>query len=565
MTEQDVQQTDMVEAPINNEAPEAPVIPPVALLAVAGVALLVAISTALVTGQFGVIGWAALAITLLSLVLVVVLAPQQVVDALRGRTLRFGGTSVLVTVIFLAVLMTVYWFVATLDLTRDLTQTSQFSLDDTNRSAIEVYAADPTLPTVEILAFFDAAAATNREQVETLLEDYQSASDGKIVYTVINPNRSPAIANQYGAQPGSLVVRNPEVADPEAAEVINTNFGFEQTNITNAILGVSASGDFRAYFISVEEGLSITNTQPEGASDFVEVLETRFNWEIQEAALVDFIAEETDLEIGSAGVDGEVLVIMGGSQELSQIESNFITDYLDNGGNLVVFASPDLEEQALASSGVLNDYLEANYGLRFESNIILDPRQSIQTAETIFLADFSRTNLITSGIPQQSIIVAPFSRSISISETLPEGAQTFDLAQTSSDAYAKTIDELLAENIQREDDDPSGPLTVVAAAENSNTGSRVVLMGSSTIPTNQFVAIQQAANVQVALTSLVWATRFDEFVGEIAQVTELEVTAADEPVFATGRQLNLINAISLFFLPFGILGIGVVVWVLRRE
>jgi len=189
----------------------------------------------------------------------------------------------------------------------------------------------------------------------------------------------------------------------------------------------------------------------------------------------------------------------------------------------------------------------------------------VQTAETIFLQDFSPSNLITQGIPQGSILVAPFSRSITIADAPPSGVQTFDLAQTSNGAYAKTFEELVAQEVEQDDDDLSGPLTVVAAAENSNTGSRVVLMGSSTIPTNQFVPIQQAANIQVSLASLVWATRFDEFVGEIAQVTELEFNPADEPVFATGTQLNLINAISLFFLPFGVLGVGVVVWFLRRE
>jgi len=322
MTEQELQQNETVEAP-SNDAPEAPIIPPPVLLAVAGIALLLGVSVALVNGAFGVVGWASLAIALLSLVLLVVLAPQQVVDALAGRTFRFGGTSVLVTVIFLAVLITTYWFIDTLDIT----------------DAVGVYAADPTLPSVEILAFFDAAGATNRERVETLLEDYVSASDGKISYTVVNPNRQPLEANRYGAANGSLVVRNPEVDDPEAAEVIQTNFGFEQTTLTNAILGVSASGDFRAYIISVEEGLSIENAQPEGASDFVDVLQTRFNWDIQEAALIDFVAEESELELGT-GADGEVLVILGGSQELSQIETDFITDYLDNGGNLVMFKLP---------------------------------------------------------------------------------------------------------------------------------------------------------------------------------------------------------------------------------
>lgn len=542
-----------------------PIIPPSVLLGVAGVALLIALAVVLVQGSFGVIGWAALATTVLALVLLVLLAPQAVVDALAGRTFRFGGTSILVTLVFLAVLITVYWFTVTMNWTVDLTQTDQYSLNEQNADAIQQLAVDPASPPVEIIGFFDSAQPDQRERTEILLREYEDAGNGKITYRFINPDRQPLEAQRYNATSGSLVVRNTTNDDPEAAEVINTGFGFEQTSLTNAILSVSAAGDFQAFFLEVEDGLSIDAQGGEGLSDLTGILVDRFNWDIQQVSLLDFTSEDSELELNSSAIDGEVVVIVGGSQQLSTLETDFLIEYIDNGGSLVIFASPDIDEPSLASSEELNTYLSENFGLSYESNIILDPQQSIQSLDTIYATSFGSGTFVTANIPRNSLVIAPFARSIAIAEETPANVQTYNLVRTGSDAYAKTIEELRGENVEREDDDPQGPLTIAAAAENTETGARIVLFGSSTIPVNQLSLVQNAANLQISFNALVWATGFDTFIEGIPQITELDFNPADVPVTADTQQLNLINMISLFVLPFGMLAIGGVVWFTRRR
>jgi hypothetical protein len=542
-----------------------PIIPPSVLLGIAGVALLIALGVLGIQGAFGVVGWAALATSVLALVLLVLLAPQQVMDALTGRTLRFGGTSVLVTVLFIAVLITVYWFTATMNWTADLSQTDQYSLNEQNAEALQQLAVDPNAPPVEIIGFFDSTQPDQRERIEILLQEYERASDNKITYRFINPDRQPLEAQRYSATSGSLVVRNTQNDDPEAAEVVNTAFNFEQTTLTNAILGVSAAGEFQAFFLNVEDGASIDAQGGEGLSELSNILIDRFNWNVQQVSILDFTSEESELELNSAAVDGEVLVIVGGSQELSELETDFLTEYLDNGGSLVMYASPDVDAPALASTGVLNEYLAENFGLSYDSNIVLDPQQSIQSLDTIYATSFGGSNFITQNIPPNSLVIAPFARSIDVADAAPENVQTYDLVQTGGSSYAKTVEELRNENVQQEDDDPEGPLTIAAAAENTNTGARVVLFGSATIPVNQFSLVQEAANLQISFNSLVWATGFDEFIQELPRVANLEANPADVPVTADTQQLNLINMISLFVLPFGMLAIGGVVWFTRRR
>ena len=557
---------------------EQAIIPPGLLLGVAGLALVAALAVSLVNGALGVGGWAALAISLLSLVLLVVLAPGRVVGALTGRTLRFGGTSILFTLIFLAVLVVLYWFVGQQNWEVDVSQTNEFSLSTSNRQVLTTYAADPTLPEIEVLGFYSADQTDRRERVEALLEDYEAVSGGKISYRFIDPDRNPQLAalynlpeqfnqaRQFGGSPSVLVVRDPSVEEPDAAEIVDTSAGFEQAALTNTILQVSTPGDFRAYFLSVEEGLSIADTSPAGLGNLSGRLQNVFGWTVEEVSLFQLAATESEFTLLEPGADGEVLIVPGGAQALAEPEAEFLVDYLEQGGDVILMAAPDIEQAALASTETLNTYLVENFGLSFGSGVILDQQQSFQSADFIVVDSLSSANFITQNVPPNAVLVAPFSRPIELAEVVPTDVQVFDLAQSSQASYLKSVEELLQnEDFQATEEDPAGPFTVLAAAENTQTGGSVVLFGSYGTATNQFDQFQEAANSQIVQNSLVWATDFDEFVQEIPQVTNLDLTPADAPVVADNQQLNLISFVSLFLLPFGVLAIGGLVWSLRRR
>src|SRR5690606_41466657 len=90
---------------------EQPFIPPHYMLILVVVGLVVAIGVYLTQPTFSVVGWGGLGIAVLSLVAYVLMAPEQAKAALTGRTMRFGGTSVLVTIVLLVALGFAYVFV----------------------------------------------------------------------------------------------------------------------------------------------------------------------------------------------------------------------------------------------------------------------------------------------------------------------------------------------------------------------------------------------------------------------------------------------------------------------
>ena len=69
-----------------------------------------------------------LAFGILALLMWALLAPQDARSAFTGRTARFGGTSLLVTLLLLVALIGIYVVVRNAKLRADLTQTNSFSL-----------------------------------------------------------------------------------------------------------------------------------------------------------------------------------------------------------------------------------------------------------------------------------------------------------------------------------------------------------------------------------------------------------------------------------------------------
>lgn len=538
-----------------------PFIPPVYMLILALVAFFIFVGVALTQPSVNVVGWGALGIAVLSFVAWIFMAPEQAKAFITGRTARFGGTTILVTIVFLAALVGIYTIISNQNWRVDLTQRDNFSLTDEARAKIASLGVDPNLPNVEILAFYGAGQAANRDRDSLLLEDYATTSGGKISYEFVDPDRNPAQATQYEVvRPGQLVVvkLNPDgQPDTENAELINF---ISQDELTNAILRVSAAGDFRAYFLTVDDGLELANISAI-QSDLVDGL----GWTMQEVSIFDLTGADSEINLNDPNVDGQVLVIPGGSTPLSDSEMAFISDYVNKGGDLVILAALNVnpDEPSLSTSENLSNYLYENFGVRFSNDVVLDANLSAGTPQVPVVSTFDPNNFITSRFAaDQFFVVFELPLSIEVSPTLPTNVTVTELLISGDQSYAKTdIAAILNNEITQTDSDPKGPFVLGAAAENTATGSRVVLFSSPTIFTD--LSGQRIVNNFIGEFSLIWATRFDEF---FSQVNVISATKdQDTAVFADSQMLRNINLLTIFVLPFGVLGIGFLVWWSNRE
>jgi hypothetical protein len=565
-------------------ADQEPFIPPFWLLIVALVGFAVAFVVLATQPAFNVVGWGGLGLGVLSLIAWALMAPQQARNLLTGKTARFGGTSLIVTAVFLAALVVIYVLIRNQNWRTDLTQRDDFSLTTDARSALTTLAADPNIPSVRILAFYGQQQAGRRDQDTLLLDDYQQASGGKITYEFVDPERAPQLLEQYGVtSPGQVVVAplNPDGSpNAERAQVVRF---FSQDEITNAALRVMATGNFRALILNTEGGLSSDSTEGDGLSLLKTELES-LNWTVQDVSIFDLSAEQPTVNLQDPAFDGTVLVIPGGDAPLSDENLAIITNYVNAGGDLMVMAAPGFtaapaegEEDPTATATVslagapnMGDYLFQNFGLRFRSDIILDLSAQAGDAFSPLALPGSGSFIVDGLSAENPILVFRFAHSIEQADTLPSGVSVVTLAQTAASAYSKSdLAALLADpaaNAAQVETDAVGPFTVAASAENSTSGARLVLISSDWLATNNSISGLRgtnAVNAEFIIRAFQWTAGADGFAGQVPISTGFR--PQDTPVFATEDEVRNINLLTVFVIPFGVLLIGLLVWWLNRE
>ncbi len=551
----------------NPNLSEEPFIPPYYMLVIALVGLVVALLVFFTQPSFSVVGWGGLGIAALSFIGWVLMAPQQARAVLTGRAARFGGLSVIVTIIVLVALVLLYILIRGQDWRLDLTERDTFSLTTESEEAIVGVGVDPNIRPVKLIAFYDASQAGRRDQDVLLFEDYQRTSEGKVTYEFVNPDQNPALAQQYGIDgPGQImVVGQTEAGELDIENAEKVNF-FSQDELTNAILRVAASGDFRAYFLSVTDGLELDDSTPTGMNTLNDALVNQYGWTMEPVSFLQLIGDEPDVLLNDPAADGDVLVVAGGSAELTDVELQVITDYLDAGGSVIIYAAQSInpDNTALAADPELNEYLFNNFGVRFNNDIVLDATQAIQTPLLPAIVDFSRNNYVTQNFPTGTYMIMELPRSIEVASSLPGDVTVDELARTSAEAYSKTDLQAVIEGvIDAAETDPKGPFVVGAAAQNTTTGAKVILFGSASIPTNQFANANRVMNLDAAFNSLIWATNFNDY---FAQVTiQSQQRPEDTPISVDQQTNSLINLITIVLMPFGILLVGLVVWWNSRE
>ncbi|MCC6614598.1 MAG: Gldg family protein [Anaerolineae bacterium] len=541
-----------------------PFIPPSYLLILAIIGFAAALIVLLTQPSFGVVGWGSLVFGAILFVGWLLMAPKNGVSPIRGRTLRYGGTSVIITILFLVALGALYVVARGLNLRQDLTESDEFSLSAESRQAMELLGADPTAPSVRLLAFYGFDQSGDRDRDTLLFDEYTEASNGKVSYQFLDPDLDLQIADQYGVtRSGAVAVVPLKDGEPDVENAETMSF-LDQGTLTNDILKVAAQGNFAAYFLVVDDGMS------DSMSLIKQTLTTTFDWAVRDLPLSQLTSPEAEFRLGDPAHDGEVVVIPGGRRPLSPDELQDLENYVNNGGDLIIFAGGIFNEdqESLATDPALNDYLSSNFGLSFNKDLVIDQVQAFRRPQTPVVTNLDSQSFITNNnILPNGAVVFDLTNSIAVSDTLPDNVNVSRLAQTSPDSYTKTdITSLLSgdpDALTKTDADASGPFVVAASAENTQTGARIVLFGSVSPALDAIAQLSDQTSLDMSFNSLIWTTQFNDFFQSIN--IPQQQRPQDAFFVASQQQLRNFSFLTQWLLPFGILALGGLVLWSRRE
>lgn len=550
-----------------SNTPERPVIPPIYLIWIAVAGLVVALGVWLTSGSLSVVGIGALVVSALSLVMWGLLAPEQVTDLLRGRAVAYGGTAVLVTVILVVAAVLVYIVVREQNWRVDYSGSNAFTLTDATHETVEIIAADPNTPSLRIVGFFTSDMADSQEQTEVLLQEFADAGGSKVSYTIYDPDREPGLAETYGASPGTLFVVPLNEDGTDNIEEATPVTVADQRVIVDAMITASALGDFRVYWLVVDNGIDIDNAEAGGGTIITTLLRDNLNWTVEPLTVAELTNPESGPQLGTAE-DGEIIVIPGGGSPLPDNAVDALRDYIANGGDLVVLTGPNLEgDDSLATAPNMAALLQEYYGVTVNNDLVIDPEGSSSAVE-LDVFNFGADS-ITDSYTSNDTLRLNFPHSLTIADTLPEGVTVSVLATTGPNAYAKTglnfSQEISQQDLEAADTDATGALPMGVAVTNSQTGSMAVIWGADTLAENQWRQLTgYFRNFDAAIQSMLYAIGYDDFLANLPTLS-FDALPQDTPLIADNQQLGFVNFVSLILIPFGVLATGIMVWLANRE
>lgn len=354
----------------------------------------------------------------------------------------------------------------------DLTPTQSFVLSDES----ERIAAALQIP-IRVTAFYNAQESGQRRQMEDLLHLFADASS-KLTFRLLDLDRSPALAKQYGV--GSF---NTGVL--EAGGKIHDLKSIDEEEIVNALLRLTLRQQRLLCFVTGHGEHS-----PQDPSD-----RTGYS-EVSKALEKEGFDIRTLQVVPPAGVPAECTVVLlpGPTQDLLPGEAEQLSRYLDNAGRVLLMVDPGAPPSVV-------QFL-ARYGVRAGNDLVVDERNRFYGADSFM----PRVPIFDEGTFRKTLdsaAVFSVARTVAPMEEAPTGVKVLLLALTSNESWARVDGGTVPEGtpqFRREKDKP-GPLPVGvmvtngpaageggtdAATQNAKI-SRMIVFGDSDFASNLYL------------------------------------------------------------------------------
>jgi gliding motility-associatede transport system auxiliary component len=456
---------------------------------------------------------------------------------IRRRSLKFGANSALMILLFLGILVIINFLGFKHHLRADLSSSRTFTLAPQSVNVVKALKEE-----VKVTGFFQENSPT-RTEFKDLIESYRYYNP-KIRYELVDPDKNPGAARQYGiTQPDTVVLES----GTRNVRVRNIS----EQEITSALIRLSREGKRVIYFLEGHGEHRIGDTDRAGYSNAKEALE-RQGFEVRSLLL---------LEQNKVPSDAAVLVVAGPERPILPQEQESLKNYLNEGGQLLVMLDPQSQADL--------DALLLDWGVRLRSDMVIDPVSrlfggvyNIPIVNTYFQHDITRQfNLPT---------FFPLARSVRFNKDKEKDLEYHSLIQTSPSSWATTN---LNQTQFRFDPkrDERGPIVLAAAVTVKNADSergksgteqkskkaRLVVFGDSDFASNLY--FRSVGNGDLFLNAVTWLARYPELIS--IRPKEAKVGT----LLLTSTQGQILFYLPVVALPLILIGAGVSIWQRRKR
>lgn len=462
-------------------------------------------------------------------------------QALKTRQAAFGIHSIITSLLVIAIVGVLNFLGARYPLKWDTTKNKVNTLSDQTVKVVQGLKQE-----IQVVYYAKAGIPSPGKD---LLERYKAISPNFAVEWV-DPVKEPARTKQNEIRREGtvqLIVNQGGKVKKDKLEDVT------EEKLTNALIRLLKE---KAQIVCMTTGhgeKSFSSAEQDGY-EAIKKLMSNQNYEMKELTLVK------DGKISSD--ECQALVMVGPTRSFFPAEVKAISDYLDQGGRLLVSGEVDLKGGE--SMPEINALLGSWY-IKFDRNLIIDPiaRLANMDASIALTQTYAKTHPI--GKEMNVATYFPQSRSIQILPNVPAELKVDWLVRSSPTAWGETDFASLGKGAVKNDPktDLQQPINLVVTLDGKKKDSkatrntRIVALGSANLANNMY--FRAGGNADLFVNSVSWLMDDESMISirnkdDGPAKIELSATAA-----------AVIFWLTIVIAPLSICIIGVVVWVRRKK
>ncbi|MGH7232796.1 MAG: GldG family protein [Nitrospiraceae bacterium] len=445
------------------------------------------------------------------------------------RSTRLGLNSIMMVVLFTAILVIVNFLAARHSKRWDLSETQHFTLAPQTYQILRGLTQE-----VKVTVF-----AQDRSQpfnlYRDLLDSYRQASD-KLKVEFVDPERRPGVARQYGITRADTAVlesgaQTTRVSVPSEAE------------LTSALIRVSKEKKKHIRFLEGHGERSLTDQEKGGLSLMKEAL-TKQGYEAGAVSLL----QETQVPENTA-----VLVLTGPRRPVTKEEQDRIGRFVESGGRLLLLIDPDTQPDL--------EPLLRRWGVELGRGVLVDLQDRLAQGDlTALMVRTFTEHEITQDFT--FAVLFPVSRHLVFHDEAGKDWDFVPLARTSPRSWAET--DLKGRVVSfNANEDVQGPLPLAAALtpkKSPGEGARrpaIVVVGNSSFASNAYINFP--GNTDFLLHAVGWLAEERDLIS----ITPKE--PAFRPFIPNPAQERILLYVQVLLLPSLTFLWGIMVWRKRRR
>lgn len=462
----------------------------------------------------------------------------------NDKRLKYGTYSVVVTIIFVAILIVINLIIGQFNKSFDFTKAEIFSLSDETKSVLDNVQSDINIYTL----FRTGGSEAIIGRVNQIIDKYEQASR-----RINAENRDlylhPDFAKKYASEDVSVDINSIIVESGDKFKVIN----YEDYYNDEGILNLESALTSALQYVNMEVSPAVYFVTGHGEPDV-----SNFTSLNERLKLANYTANTLNLISSEIPADCTALVITPVDRDYSQAETEKILNYLSADGRaFMLLGGVDTSKCPNLMS------IASTYGVTLDDGYVYEGDEtSYMMYPYAVLPSLKEHDINSSLILKDYHTLAVACQSVKNTEFQKQGLVAEPLLSTSAKSYIKAQGN---ESANKEAGDKEGPFNLAVAVTDSTYTdkehkTKLVVSGCSyyLIDPNTDSMVNDA-NSTFVVNALNWLNDSTESI----YIAPKNLTGSS--IVADAGSAAKIKIISWLVIPGILFGLGFVVWITRRN